>query len=65
MLKLKGAKVSGQSDQIEITQVTEIEGGIGVDDIRKIAMPMPFNPPSPVLFQLLGLADNCRKPKAW
>ena len=54
MLKLKGAKVSGQSDQIEITQVTEIEGGIGVDDIRKIAMPMPFNPPSPVLFSLLG-----------
>ena len=54
MLKLKGAKVSGQSDQIEITQVTEIEGGIGVDDIRKIAMPMPFNPPSPVLYQLLG-----------
>jgi len=54
MLKLKGAKVSGQSDQIEITQVTEIEGGIGVDDIRKIAMPMPFNPPSPVLFELLG-----------
>jgi hypothetical protein len=54
MLKLKGAKVSGQSDQVEITQVTEIEGGIGVDDIRKIAMPMPFNPPSPVLFSLLG-----------
>ena len=54
MLKLKGAKVSGQSDQVEITQVTEIEGGIGVDDIRKIAMPMPFNPPSPVLYQLLG-----------
>ena len=54
MLKLKGAKVSGQTDQIEITQVTEIEGGIGVDDIRKIAMPMPFNPPSPVLFSLLG-----------
>jgi hypothetical protein len=54
MLKLKGAKVSGQSDQIEITQVTEIEGGIGVDDIRKIAMPMPFNPPSQVLFELLG-----------
>ena len=54
MLKLKGAKVSGQSDQIEITQVTEIEGGMGIDDIRKIAMPMPFNPPSPVLYQLLG-----------
>jgi hypothetical protein len=61
MLKLKGAKVSGQSDQIEITQVTEIEGGIGVDDIRKIAMPMPFNPPSPVLFQLLGWLTDAAK----
>ena len=61
MLKLKGAKVSGQSDQIEITQVTEIEGGIGVDDIRKIAMPMPFNPPSPVLFDLLGFLTTQAK----
>jgi len=61
MLKLKGAKVSGQSDQVEITQVTEIEGGIGVDDIRKIAMPMPFNPPSPVLFELLGWLTNQAK----
>ena len=61
MLKLKGAKVSGQSDQIEITQVTEIEGGIGVDDIRKIAMPMPFNPPSPVLFSLLGWLTDAAK----
>ena len=61
MLKLKGAKVSGQSDTIEVTQVTEIEAGPGVDDIRKIAMPMPFNPPSAVLFQLLGWLDNAAK----
>ena len=61
MLKLKGAKVSGQSDQVEITQVTEIEGGIGVDDIRKIAMPMPFNPPSPVLLELLGWLTDAAK----
>lgn len=60
-LKLKGAKVSGQSQQIEITQVTEIEAGPGVDDIRKIAMPMPFNPPSPVLFELLGWLDKAAK----
>jgi hypothetical protein len=53
MLKLKGAKVSGQSQQVEITQVNEIEAAPGVDDIRKLAMPMPFNPPSEVLFQLL------------
>ena len=61
MLKLKGAKISGQTDEIEITQVTEIEGGIGVDDVRKIAMPLPFNPPSPVLFQLLGWLTDAAK----
>jgi hypothetical protein len=61
MLKLKGAKISGQSDQIEVTQVTEIEGGIGVDDVRKIAMPMPFNPPSEVLFRLLGWLTEAAK----
>ena len=61
MLKLKGAKISGQSQQIEVTQVAEIEGAPGVDDIRKIAMPMPFNQPSPVLFQLLGWLDNAAK----
>ena len=61
MLKLKGARISGQSQQVEITQVTEIEGAPGVDDIRKIAMPMPFNPPSPVLFQLLGWLDGAAK----
>jgi hypothetical protein len=60
-LKLKGAKMSGQSPQIEITQVTEIEAGPGIDDIRKIAMPMPFNAPSPVLFQLLGWLDTAAK----
>ena len=54
MLKLKGGKVSGQSIVVEPTQVTEIEGAPGVDDVRKIAMPMPFNQPSAVLFQLLG-----------
>jgi len=61
MLKLKGAKISGQSTQVEVTQVAEIEGAPGVDDIRKIAMPMPFNPPSPVLFQLLGWITDAAK----
>lgn len=54
MMKLKGGKISGQSDQIDVTQVIEIEGAPGVDDVRKIAMPLPFNPPSQVLFELLG-----------
>ena len=61
MLKLKGAKVSGQSKSVEVTQIVEIEGAVGVDDIRKIAMPMPFNPPSPVLFELLGWITNAAK----
>ena len=61
MLKLKGAKMSGQSQQVDVTQVAEIEAAPGVDDIRKIAMPMPFNPPSPVLFQLLGFLDTAAK----
>jgi chaperonin GroES len=60
-LKLKGSKVSGQSQNVEITQVTEIEAAPGVDDIRKIAMPLPFNPPSPVLFELLGWLDRAAK----
>jgi hypothetical protein len=61
MLKLKGAKMSGQSQSVDVTQVAEIEAAPGVDDIRKIAMPMPFNPPSPVLFQLLGWLDTAAK----
>lgn len=61
MLKLKGAKISGQSTQIEPTQVAEIEGAPGVDDVRKIAMPVPFNPPSVVLFQLLGWLTSAAK----
>lgn len=61
MLKLKGAKISGQSVQIEPTQISEIEGAPGVDDIRKIAMPLPFNQPSAVLFQLLGWITTAAK----
>lgn len=61
MLKIKGAKISGQSQNVEVTQVTEIEGAPGVDDIRKIAMPMPFNPPSEVLFKLVGFLTDAAK----
>jgi hypothetical protein len=61
MLKLKTGRVSGQSDRIEPTQVIEVESGPGVTDIRQIAMPMPFNPPSSVLFDLLGWLTNAAK----
>jgi hypothetical protein len=61
LLKLKGGKISGQSQEIDVTQVVEIEGAPGVDDVRKMAMPMPFNPPSPVLFELLGWLTSAAK----
>jgi hypothetical protein len=61
MLKLKGGSSGGQSLNIQPTQVEEIEGGLNVDDVRKIAMPLPFNPPSGVLYQLLGTLGEMAK----
>lgn len=52
-IKLKGGRSSGQNVTLDMTAVTEIEAPAGTDDIRKVMMPVPFNPPSPVLFQLL------------
>jgi len=61
MLKLKGGRIGGQSDRIEPTQVIEIEGAPGVDDVRKLAMPLPFNQPSSVLYNLLGWLTTAAK----
>lgn len=62
MLKLKSGRIVGQNTQVNVTQVCDIEGPAGIDDIKKLAMPMPFNPPSPVLHQLMqdlyGLAKG-------
>lgn len=54
MLKLKGGTRGGQTLNIQPTEIMEVEGGLNVDDIRKLAMPLPFNQPSSTLFQLLG-----------
>lgn len=61
MLKLKGGSRGGQSLDIQPTEVKEIEGGLNVDDIRKLVMPLPFNPPSAVLYQLLGTLVDAAK----
>ena len=61
LLKLKGGRIGGQTDRIEPTQVVEIEGLPGVDDVRKLAMPMPFNAPSNVLYNLLGWLTDAAK----
>src|ERR1035437_590852 len=52
-LKLKGGRTAGQSVQINATELAEIDAPAGVDDIRKLIMPFPFNGPSPVLSALL------------
>lgn len=61
LLKLKNSRLSGQTKSVNVTQVVEIEGPTGVDDIKKYLMPMPFNPPSGVLFQLLGWLTDAAK----
>lgn len=61
MLKLKGARASGQNISVGPTEISEIDAGPNVDDIRKAAMPIPFNPPSQVLFQLLDWLTNQAK----
>jgi hypothetical protein len=60
LLKLKGGP-NGQTINVQPTEVVELEGGTMVDDVRKIAMPLPFNGPSPVLFQLLGFLVDAGK----
>jgi hypothetical protein len=52
-IKLKGARVVGQSTMVEPTQFAEIDSSAVIDDIRKVAMPFPFNPPSTVLFEMV------------
>jgi len=61
MLKLKGGTSGGQSLSIQPGQTEEIEGGLNVDDVRKLAMPLPYNQPSPVLFSLLGFLVDAAK----
>lgn len=55
-VRLKGANFSGQSKELNATQIVEIEGGVvGDQDIRKLLMPLPFNGPSETLLKLLGV----------
>jgi hypothetical protein len=60
LLKLKGGP-GGQTLNVQPTEVVEMEGGALIDDVRKLAMPLPFNGPSPVLFQLLGFLVDAGK----
>jgi hypothetical protein len=61
LLRLKGSNLSGQTVDLQIAEVTEIEGGVNGDDIRKLIMPVPFNPPNPVLLTLLNTLTDYGK----
>lgn len=62
LLKLKGSSRGGETVTMEATQVNEIDGQLSPDqDIRKTMMPVPFNPPSPVLFELMGFLTTAAK----
>lgn len=54
LLRLRGSGISGQSVDMNICSVTEVDAPINTDDIRKVIMALPFNPPSQTLFQLMG-----------
>jgi hypothetical protein len=60
LLKLKGGP-GGQTLNVQPTEVVEMEGGALIDDVRKLAMPLPFNGPSPTLFSLLGFLVEAGK----
>lgn len=58
-IKIKG-NPGGASQVTAPTQITEVDAS-GQDDVRKIFMPLPFNPPSQMLFQLLGFLTDAGK----
>lgn len=58
LVVLKGGKIGGQSKRIRQGTMVELQSMPGVDDIRKVMQPLPFNPPSQVLFALLQWIDG-------
>lgn len=58
LAKLKGSNSPGQTLDLNVCGVTEIEGGVMGADIRKVLMAIPFNPPSEMLFKLLGFVTE-------
>ena len=60
-LKLKGGGKGGGNERVAPTEIKDIEGTLTQDDIRKLFMAFPFNPPSATLFQLLGFVVEAAK----
>lgn len=60
-MKLKGARSTGETYSVAATEIVEVDAPPNVDDIRKVFMPWPFNQPSAVLLQLLGIVVETAK----
>lgn len=54
----KAVGMSGQAPPVQLGAINQIRTNAGLDDIRKSMMAPPFNPPSNVLFELLGFLVN-------
>lgn len=61
LMKMKGARFTGQTQQVQPVGINEIEASPGIKDIRQLLMAFPYNPPSPVLYELLGFLVTAGK----
>ena len=60
-VKLKGGDQGGQNISVIPGQTTEMKGTPNATDIRQTYMPLPYQGPSPVLFELLGFLVDAGK----
>lgn len=60
-VKLKGGSIGGQNITVQPGQTAEVVGTPNAIDIRQTYMPLPYEGPSPVLFQLLGFLVDAGK----
>lgn len=61
LIKMKGARFTGQTQQVSPVGINEVEASPGTKDIRQLLMAFPYNPPSAVLFELLGFLVTAGK----
>ena len=61
LVRMKGGRNSGGTTRVNPTENVEVTASGGADDIRKLAMPLPYPQPNMVLFQLLGFLTDVGK----
>lgn len=61
LLKLKGSGINAQTTTVDACTITDIESNGASDDIRKLIMAAPYNPPSPVLMTLVQMLTDYAK----